>query len=175
MSALEKNESEDCCEDFPIYYQLTLLFSLKAQNWHLDNCLSLFLFKLATWTRLLSIYNLVIASYLHIEQIRESDWGCIPMSTLKISSDCLVPGRQDAAADTRGRYRRLQMALSPALHLLHIQPLTWVENIKVRMEKLIHEEYWCRNVWCAVLVNILQAFWLEWLFSLRKTKKVLTH
>ena len=135
MTALEKNESEDWCEDFPIYYQLTLLYSLRAQNWHLG--LSLSLFKLATWTRLLSIYNLVIASYLHIEQIRESDRGCIPMSTLKISSDCLVPGRQDAAADTRGRYRRLQMALSPALHLLHIQPLTWVENIKVKMKRLI--------------------------------------
>ena len=113
--------------------------------------------KLAIGLRLLSIYNLVIASHLHIEQIRESDWGCIPMSTLKISPDCLVPGRcsrhRRHIADYRWRCHR-----TCTLHLS-----ASVQDIKVRMEKLMSDENWTSIVQHGVQSAIFCTFfWFYW-------------
>ena len=108
--------------------------------------------KLAIGLRLLSIYNLVIASHLHIEQIRESDWGCIPMSTLKISPDCLVPGRCSRHRRHIADYR-WRCHLTCTLHLS-----ASVQDIKVRMEKLMSDENWSSTVQTGVQSAIFCTF-----------------
>ena len=115
--------------------------------------------KLAIGLRLLSIYNLVIASHLHIEQIRESDWGCIPMSTLKISPDCLVPGRcsrhRRHIADYRWRCHR--PALCTSQPLSRISRLGWGNLCLTKTEAALA---WCA-IFCTFFLVLLGIHTLE--------------